>query len=89
MVAITQELQNLAVSVFASQETNVHWDPATHYQLYMQCHHVTPHIKIATSTSQEPAANWYKLGGTMMLTLNPWTSQVIECGADRTLGQWS
>jgi len=89
MIAITQELQNLAVSVFAGQETNVHWDPATHYQMYTQCRRVTPHIKIATSTSQEPAADWYKPGGTMLLTLDPWTSRVIDRGTDSTLGRWS
>jgi len=30
------------------------WDPATNYQTYMQCKHIAPQIKLATSCSQEP-----------------------------------
>jgi len=41
------------------------------------------------SMSQEPTAEWCKPGGTMLLTLDLWTSRVIECGTDSTLGQWS
>jgi len=77
------------VSMFAGQETNIHWDPATHYQLYQQCRRVTPHILTTTSMSQEPTADWYKPGGTLMLTLNPWTSCVIAQGHDMLLGRWS
>jgi len=35
-LAITQELSTMDVHVFAAQETNVHWDMATKYQLYQQ-----------------------------------------------------
>jgi len=34
MKAITNELVHLNASVFAAQETNIHWDPLTKYQIY-------------------------------------------------------
>jgi len=43
MHAITTKLQNLGASVFAAQETNIHWDLATTHQIYTQCwqaHHM-------------------------------------------------
>jgi len=89
MQAITQELLHINASVFAAQETNVHWDTATNYQLYQQCKRSAPQIKITTATSQEPAADWYKPGGTLLLTLNAWTSRVIKQGSDSVLGRWS
>jgi len=89
MIAITQELLNLGASVFAAQETNVHWDPATHYQLYTQCRsHKTP-IYIATSSSQEPSPDWYKPGGTMLMAISPCTSRIIQCRQDELLRRWS
>jgi len=35
--AITNELHHLGASVFAAQETNIHWDLATTHQVYTQC----------------------------------------------------
>jgi len=78
IVAITTELQTLGISVFVAQETNVHWDPVMQYQLYTQCCWVALYIKTVTSTSQEPAAEWYKPGGTLMLAFDPWTSRVVS-----------
>jgi len=37
MQAITNELIHLNASVFVAQETNIHWDPLTKYQIYQQC----------------------------------------------------
>jgi len=37
MEAITNELVHLGASVFAAQETNIHWDTLTNYQIYQQC----------------------------------------------------
>jgi len=36
MQAMTHELLHLGVSVFAAQETNIHWDTLTTYQIYQQ-----------------------------------------------------
>jgi len=89
MQTITQELLHINASVFVAQEMNVHWDTATKYQLYQQCKCIAPQIKLTTATSQEPAADWYKPGGTLLLTLNAWTSHVIQQGSDSILGRWS
>jgi len=89
MQAITQELLHLDARIFAAQEKNVHWDTATNYQLYQQCKRIAPQNKLTTATSQEPAADWYKPSGTLLLTLNTWTSHVIHHGSDSSLGHWS
>jgi len=89
MQAITNELVHFNASVFAAQETNIHWDPLTKYQIYQQCKSMAAQIKITTALSQELAADWYKLGGTLLLTLNQWTSHVISQGSDLLLGRWA
>jgi len=89
MQAITNELVNINASVFAAQETNVHWDPLTTYQTYNQCKGATAQIKLTTATSQEMSTDWYKPGGTLLLTLDPWTSRIISHGSDNTLGRWA
>jgi len=88
MQAITNELVHLNASVFAAQETNVHWDPLTKYQTYNQCKGVTAQIKLTTASSQEPSTEWYKPGGTL-LTLDPWTSRITSQGSDNLLGRWA
>ncbi len=89
MQAITQELLHLSVSVFAAQETNIHWDPLTWYQIYQQCKGKASQIKLTTASSQEPAEDWYKPGGTLLLTLDPWTSRIVSHGSDTLLGRWT
>ncbi len=89
MQVITKELVHLNTSVFAAQETNIHWDPLTKYQIYQQSKIMAAQIKLTTASSQEPAADWYKPGGTLLLTLNSWTSQVVNQGSDHPLGQWA
>jgi len=74
MQAITNELIHIKASIFAAQETNVHWDPLTKYQTYNQCKGATAQVKLTTASSQETMADWYKLGGTLLLTLDLWTS---------------
>jgi len=74
MKAITNELINIRASIFAAQEMNVHWDPLTTYQMYNQCKGATAQVKLTTASSQETTAEWYKPGGTLLLTLDPWTS---------------
>jgi len=86
MQAITAELLNLNVSVFAAQETNIHWDTLTNYQIYQQCKSMTSQIKLTMASSQEPVEEWYKPGGTLLLTLDPWTSQIVNQGSDTILG---
>jgi len=82
MQAITHELRNLNVSVFAGQENNIHWDTLTNYQVYQQCKSMATQIKLTMASSQEPAAEWYKPGGTLLLTLDPWMSQIVLQGLD-------
>jgi len=89
MQAITNELNNLSASVFAAQETNVHWNEETTHHLVNQCRKASPQLKVATSTSKEKSQDWFKPGGTMILTLNQWTSRVIKFGKDTDLGRWS
>jgi len=89
MQAITNKLVHLNASVFVAQETNIHWDPLTRYQIYQQCKSMAAQIKLTTASSQEPAADWYKPGGTLLLTLNQWTSRVISQGSDLLLGRWA
>jgi len=89
MQAITAELVNLSVSVFAAQETNIHWDTLTNHQIYQQCKSMDHQIKLTTASSQEPAEDWYQPGGTMLLTLNPWTSRIVAQGSDTILGRWT
>jgi len=89
MQAITHELRHLNVSVFAGQEPNIHWDPATLYQIYQQCKSTASQIKLTTASSQEPAADWFKPGGALLLTLDPWTSRIVSNGLDHLLGRWT
>jgi len=82
MQAITNELVHLNASVFVAQETNIHLDPLTKYQIKYgspnQNHHCIQSV-----------ADWYKLGGTLLLTLNQWTSHIISQGSDLLLGRWA
>jgi len=89
MQAITHKLLHLGASIFAAQETNIHWDTLTAYQIYQQCKNLAPQIKLMTASSQEPAADWYKPGGAMLLSLNPWTSCIVNTGYDTILGRWT
>jgi len=86
MQAITNELVHFNASVFAAQETNIHWDPLTKYQIYQQCKSMVAQIKITTALSQEPAEDWYKPGRTLLLTQNQWMSRIILQGLDLLLG---
>jgi len=78
MEAITTEISNLGVSVFAIQETNNHWDIDATHQLYTQFHRIAPHIVIATSSSSNSTTPGYQPGGTITLALDPWTSCVVK-----------
>jgi len=89
MQAITNELIWIRASVFAAQETNVHWDPLTKYQTYNQCKSATAQVKLTTASSQETTDDWYKPGGTLLLTLDPWTSRIVSQGYDTVLGRWA
>jgi len=89
MQAITNELIHLGASVFAAQETNIHWDTLTNYQIYQQCKRTAQQIKLTTASSQEPSSDWYKPGGTLLLTLAPWTSRIVNHGSDPLLGRWT
>jgi len=88
MRAITTELQNLGASVFAAQEPNIHWDPATMHQIYTQCCQAASHAFLATSCSQEPSSDWYKPGGMLLMALGPCTSRIVTRGSDLALGRW-
>jgi len=72
-----------------AQETNIHWTPTTIPLILSQAQHTTPHLALATSSSNEETANWYKPGSTFVLAMNQWTSWIIARGADTPLGQWS
>jgi len=89
MQAITTELNLMSASGFAAQETNVHWNEDSLNSLVTQCRCSSPQIKIAMATSTEKSKEWYKPGGTHLLTLNKWTSRVMNYGMDTPLGQWS
>ncbi len=89
MRAITTELQHLGASVFAAQEPNIHWDPATMHQIYTQCRQAASHAFLATSCSQEPSPDWYKPGGTLLMALGPCTSRIVTRRSDLALGRWS
>ncbi len=67
----------------------VNWDVESRHQLVTQCRRTSPQIKIATSTRAEKLSDWYKPGGTLLLALNQWMSQVTKYGNDPHLGQWS
>jgi len=86
MLAITLTLMNLSASVFAAQETNVHWDADTSYHLHTQCCRATQQVQLAMSTSAESASDWFKPGGTITMALNNWTNHVISKGTDQYLG---
>jgi len=89
MKAITNELMLSSVSVFAAQETNVHWNEDTTHLLQTQCRSVAPQIQFATSTSAKKTKEWYKPGGTIIMALNQWTSRVVKKAHDPYLGRWS
>jgi len=89
MLAITAELQTLGASVFAAQETNIHWDPASKNQIFQQCRQAASHVFLSTASSQEPSSDWYKPGGTLTLALSPCTSRIVKRGSDQVLGRWS
>jgi len=89
MLAITEEVMNKGVSVFAAQETNINWNKATTPMILSHARRVTPHVAITTSTSSETTENWYKPGGTIVLALNHCTSRIIARGTDTPLGRWS
>jgi len=89
MQAITNELVHLGASVFVEQETNIHWDTLTNYQIYQQCKRTAQQIKLTTVSSQEQLSDWYKPGGTLLLTLALWTSRIANHGSDLLLGHWT
>jgi len=79
----------LGTSVFTAQETNVHWNEETSLHLCSQCQTATTQFRLATSTSTEKANDWFKSGGTLMMTLNQWTGCIISSRLDPVLGCWS
>jgi len=89
MEAITTEIINLGVSVFAIQETNNHWDTDATHQLYTQCRKTAPQIALSTSSSNDSTTPGYQPGGTVTLAMDPWTSRIIKRGNDPSLGRWS
>jgi len=78
MQAIMNKLLHLSVSVFAAQETNIHWDMLTNYQIYQQCKSMASQIKLTTALSQELAEDWYKPGGTLLLTLDSGQAKLLH-----------
>ncbi len=86
MQAITNELTHLGTSVFAVQEANIHWDTLMNYQIYQQCKRMAQQIKLTMVSSQEQSSDWYKPGGTLLLTLAPWNSRVVNHRSDPLLG---
>jgi len=89
MQAITNELTHLGTSVFAVQEANIHWDTLMNYQIYQQCKRMAQQIKLTMVSSQEQSSDWYKPGGTLLLTLAPWNSRVVNHRSDPLLGWWT
>ncbi len=89
MVAIATELQTMQVSMFLAQETNTAWTPTTINTLQNQCCTVYPQHKLAVASSAEKNQGWFQPGGTCMIALGPWASQVIGWGTDKLLGCWS
>jgi len=89
MEAITTEIINLGVSVFAIQETNNHWDTDATHQLYTQCRKTAPQIALSTSSSNDSTTPGYQPGGTVTLAMDPWTSRIVKRGNDPSLGRWS
>jgi len=63
MQAITKELVQLNASVFAAQETNIHWDPITKYQIYQQSKRMAAQIKnrhcIQSGTGGRLVQTWW------------------------------
>jgi len=88
-LAITEELINKGVSVFAAQETNIDWTPETTQLIQSQVRRNTPYFSLTTSCSTEKSSNWHKLGGTLLLALDHWTSHITTCSTDTPLGRWS
>jgi len=89
ILAITTEFQQMGVSMFATQETNIHWDLASTHHIYMQCQRAASHVYLATSSSQEPSSEWYKPGGMLLMALGPCTSRIVDRGSDLILVRWS
>jgi len=65
MQAITHKLLHLGASIFVAQETNIHWDTITSYQIYHNVK-VWPH---KSSLRWHPARNWQRTG----------INQVVPC----------
>jgi len=89
MVAITDELNNLGASIFAAQETNINWNPSTISLIAAQCCQASKQVLLSTASSVTQEKDWHQPGGTLLMTLNKWTSQVIDRGMDKPLGRWS
>jgi len=88
MLAITTKLQAIQASVFCAQETNTAWTPTTLNALQNQCRKVYPQHKLAVSSSKEKSDGWFQPGGTSIIALDVWASQVIGWGQDELLGRW-
>jgi len=73
MQAMTHKLLHLGASVFAAQETNIHWDTLTTYQIYQQC----KKWPRKSSWPQHPARNQQRSG----------TNRVEPCSCHFTPGQ--
>jgi len=89
MVPITNELNNLGASMFAAQETNINWNPSTISLIAAQCHQASKQVLLSTASSVTQEKDWHQPGGTLLMTLNKWMSQVIDRGMDKPLGHWS
>ncbi len=89
MVAISDELNNLGASMFAAQETNINWNPTTLSLITAQCRQASKQVLLSTASSTTQAKEWHQPGGTLLMTLNKWTSRVIDRGMDKPLGRWS
>jgi len=86
MIAITNELNNIGASVFAAQETNINWNPTTLSLITAQCQQASKQVHLSTASSNTNSKEWHHPGGSLLLTLNKWTSRVINRGMDNPLG---
>ncbi len=89
MLAINTEIKVMQASMFCAQETNTAWTPTTLNALQNQCRQVYPQHKLAVLSSQEKNDGWFQPGGTSIIALDAWASQVIGWGQDELLGRWS
>jgi len=69
MQAITNSTFWMQVSLQHRKPTSTGMKIICTTLLVAQCHHTTPQVKIATSTSMETMFDWYKPGGTPLLHL--------------------